>query len=66
RENLSEEQKRSNHILSEQKRRNAIKVGFGALNELVPGLKAGGFSKSAMLIEAAKFLENLVVGNQML
>ncbi|KAK8165671.1 hypothetical protein BKA80DRAFT_301638 [Phyllosticta citrichinensis] len=66
RENLSEEQKRSNHIMSEQKRRNAIKVGFGALNELVPGLKAGGFSKSAMLIEAAKFLENLVVGNHML
>ncbi|KAK7553396.1 hypothetical protein IWX49DRAFT_211477 [Phyllosticta citricarpa] len=66
RENLTEEQKRSNHIQSEQKRRNAIKIGFGALNELVPGLRAGGFSKSAVLIEAAKFLENMVHGNEML
>ncbi|KAK8200530.1 uncharacterized protein BKA78DRAFT_238518, partial [Phyllosticta capitalensis] len=64
RENLTEEQKRSNHILSEQKRRNLIKNGFTELNELVPGLKAGGFSKSAMLMEAAKFLETMILGNQ--
>ncbi|KAK8258517.1 hypothetical protein IWZ00DRAFT_47825 [Phyllosticta capitalensis] len=66
RENLTEEQKRSNHILSEQKRRNLIKNGFTELNELVPGLKAGGFSKSAMLMEAAKFLETMILGNQVL
>lgn len=66
RENLSEEQKRNNHILSEQKRRNLIKQGFEDLNDLVPGLKAGGFSKSSTLMEGAKFLETLVVGNQIL
>ncbi|KAB2579221.1 hypothetical protein BFW01_g11499 [Lasiodiplodia theobromae] len=66
RENLSEEQKRSNHILSEQKRRNLIKQGFDELNELVPGLKAGGFSKSSTLMEGAKFLETLILGNQIL
>lgn len=66
RENLTEEQKRSNHILSEQKRRNLIKQGFEELNELVPGLRAGGFSKSSTLMESAKFLDTLILGNQIL
>jgi len=59
RENLSEEQKRNNHIHSEQKRRNLIKQGFEDLNRLVPELRVGGFSKSNMLIEAAKFMKRL-------
>ncbi|KAF2090246.1 hypothetical protein K490DRAFT_34981 [Saccharata proteae CBS 121410] len=66
RENLTEEQKRNNHILSEQKRRNLIKQGFEEMNELVPGLKSGGFSKSSVLMEGAKFLETLVRGNEIL
>ncbi|KZF20006.1 hypothetical protein L228DRAFT_250426 [Xylona heveae TC161] len=66
RENLSEEQKRSNHILSEQKRRNLIKQGFEDLCELVPELNGGGFSKSAMLVQAADWLENMLKGNEML
>lgn len=66
RENLSEEQKRSNHILSEQKRRNLIKQGFDDLCELVPELKGGGFSKSAMLIQAADWLEDMINGNSTL
>ncbi|KEQ60551.1 uncharacterized protein M437DRAFT_13513, partial [Aureobasidium melanogenum CBS 110374] len=49
RKNLTEDQKRSNHIRSEQKRRNIIKQGYEDLNELVPNLKTGGFSKSAVL-----------------
>lgn len=63
RENLSEEQKRSNHILSEQKRRNLIKQGFDDLCDLVPELQGGGFSKSAMLIQAADYLEEILRGN---
>ncbi|KAI9819442.1 MAG: hypothetical protein M1832_004005 [Thelocarpon impressellum] len=63
RENLSEEQKRSNHILSEQKRRNLIKQGFDDLCELVPDLKGGGYSKSAMLVQAADWLEDVLKGN---
>lgn len=64
RENLTEEQKRSNHILSEQKRRNLIKQGFDDLCELVPDLKGGGYSKSAMLVQAADWLEDMLKGNE--
>ncbi|KAJ5112676.1 hypothetical protein N7532_000721 [Penicillium argentinense] len=66
RENLSEEQKRTNHILSEQKRRNLIRQGFDDLCSLVPGLRGGGFSKSAMLTQAADWLEELLRGNDIL
>lgn len=64
RENLTDEQKRNNHILSEQKRRNLIKQGFEDLHILVPELRSGNFSKSNVLVEAAVFLENLVMGNE--
>jgi hypothetical protein len=63
RENLTEDQKRENHIKSEQKRRTLIREGFEDLNELVPGLRGGGFSKSAVLIMAADWLEELMQGN---
>ncbi|VUC34019.1 unnamed protein product [Clonostachys rosea] len=66
RENLSEEQKRENHIRSEQKRRTLIKEGFDDLCELVPGLRGGGFSKSTMLTIAAEWLEELLQGNEAL
>ncbi len=66
RENLTEDQKRENHIKSEQKRRTLIKEGFEDLNELVPDLRGGGFSKSAVLIMAADWLEELVNGNKKL
>lgn len=66
RENLTEEQKRENHIKSEQKRRTLIREGFDDLGELVPGLKGGGFSKSAVLIMAADWLEELIQGNELL
>lgn len=66
RENLTEEQKRTNHILSEQKRRNLIKQGFDELCSLVPELRGGGFSKSAMLLQAADYLEEVLKGNNVL
>ncbi|KAI1914363.1 hypothetical protein LOZ53_000300 [Ophidiomyces ophidiicola] len=66
RENLTEEQKRANHILSEQKRRNLIKQGFDELCSLVPELRGGGFSKSTMLGQAAGWLEDLLEGNEIL
>lgn len=64
RENLSEEQKRSNHILSEQKRRNLIKRGFDDLHDLVPEIRNGGLSKSSVLMEAANFLDKLIADNK--
>jgi len=66
RENLSEEQKRENHIRSEQKRRTLIKEGFDDLGDLVPGLKGGGFSKSTTLSMAADWLDELLRGNKTL
>jgi hypothetical protein len=60
RENLTEDQKRQNHIMSEQKRRTLIKEGFDDLNGLVPELKGGGHSKSAVLELAAAWLEGLI------
>lgn len=66
RENLSEEQKRENHIRSEQKRRTLIKEGFDDLGELIPGLKGGGFSKSTTLNMAADWLEHIIQGNKVL
>lgn len=64
RENLTEEQKRSNHILSEQKRRNLIKRGFDDLHDLVPEIRNGGLSKSSVLTEAANFLEKIIEDNK--
>lgn len=64
RRNLTEEQKRENHIKSEQKRRNIIKDGYKNLNDLVPNLKQGGFSKSATLTETVRELETLQAANE--
>ncbi|QSZ32723.1 hypothetical protein DSL72_002302 [Monilinia vaccinii-corymbosi] len=66
RENLTEDQKRENHIKSEQKRRTLIREGFEDLGELVPGLRGGGFSKSAILVMTADWLEELMQGNELL
>ncbi|KAI8843612.1 hypothetical protein BC829DRAFT_446227 [Chytridium lagenaria] len=61
---LTEEEKRANHIQSEQKRRNLIRNGFQTLANLVPGLKteqnASLSSKSIILgktVEFVKYLE---------
>ncbi|RDA90175.1 hypothetical protein CP533_1019 [Ophiocordyceps camponoti-saundersi (nom. inval.)] len=64
RENLTEDQKRENHIRSEKKRRSHIKAGFQSLTNMVPGLKGGVFSKSRTLTVAAEWLEELTAGNQ--
>ncbi|KAK6086772.1 BHLH family transcription factor [Seiridium cupressi] len=66
RENLSEEAKRRNHIKSEQRRRHIIKDGFENLQEIVPNLKNGGYSKSTVLQMAADWLEELTKGNELL
>lgn len=66
RENLTEEQKRSNHIRSEQKRRTLIKEGFDDLQEIVPSLKNGGYSKSTMLQIAGEWLEETLKQNEQL
>lgn len=66
RENLTEQQKKDNHIRSEKKRRDLITQGFIDLGRLVPELRHGGLSKSNMLTEAAEFLQGLKRGNDAL
>jgi hypothetical protein len=46
---LTEQEKKNNHIASEQKRRMAIREGFDRLTEMVPGLEGQGRSESIVL-----------------
>ncbi|KAK3698927.1 hypothetical protein LTR37_016714 [Vermiconidia calcicola] len=66
--NLSEEQKRMNHIKSEKTRRDLIKIQYDTLDELVPALKGGksGLSRADILKEIVDYLENTVSGNRTL
>jgi hypothetical protein len=66
RENLTKEQKRENHTNFNQDRRTLIRERFEDLEELVLGLKGGGFSKSAVLIMAADRLKELIQENEIL
>nr|POE83368.1 hypothetical protein CFP56_69375 [Quercus suber] len=68
RQNLSDQQKRENHIKSEQKRRNIIKQGYNDLNRMVPNLAGGrsGLSKAELLKEAIMYIEECVMGNKAL
>ncbi|KAJ3081613.1 hypothetical protein HK102_002234 [Quaeritorhiza haematococci] len=66
---LTEEEKRANHIASEQKRRNLIRGGFKNLADLVPGLKSAGngaSSKSVILYKSVDFIRSLQYQNQVL
>ncbi|KAG8160532.1 hypothetical protein KVR01_010068 [Diaporthe batatas] len=66
RENLTEDQKRENHINSEKKRRKVIQTGFENLAVIVPAIKGSNPSKSAMLEAAVAWLEELLDGNETL
>ena len=66
RENLTEAQKRENHIKSEQKRRTLIKDGFDDIQEIVPELKGSGLSKSVILGAAGDYLDKILAGNNIL
>ncbi|KAL3481991.1 Maf-like protein-domain-containing protein [Aspergillus californicus] len=53
---LTEQEKKSNHIASEQKRRAAIREGFDRLTVLVPGLEGQGRSESIVLKKTVDFM----------
>ncbi|KAI9350420.1 hypothetical protein BD770DRAFT_348914 [Pilaira anomala] len=56
---LTEEEKRANHIASEQKRRSTIRNGFKDLTDLIPNLKNINNSKSTVLFKAVDFIKYL-------
>lgn len=62
--NLTEEEKRSNHIESEQKRRDQISESFNAMVRLVPELRNSRHSKSEKLRLACIWLESMVAENE--
>lgn len=69
RENLSDQQKRLNHITSEQKRRNLIQEGFNEIHSLVPtlrGQRERGDSKSTVLLKTVDYIRELREGNERL
>ncbi|KAG0330894.1 hypothetical protein BG004_001912 [Podila humilis] len=63
---LTEEEKRANHIASEQKRRNTIRNGFKDMTELIPDLKDLNSSKSTILFKAVDFIKHLEHRNRIL
>ncbi|KAF9421316.1 hypothetical protein BGZ76_003985, partial [Entomortierella beljakovae] len=61
---LTEEEKRANHIASEQKRRNTIRNGFKDMTEIIPDLKDVNSSKSTILFKAVDFIRYLEKRNK--
>ncbi|KAK9475859.1 hypothetical protein V1514DRAFT_338748 [Lipomyces japonicus] len=56
---LTPQEKKANHIASEQKRRQAIREGFDKLTEVVPGLtRAQGRSEAIVLQKTLSYLKS--------
>ena len=66
RKNLSEAQKRENHIQSEKKRRDLIRLGYSQLSELVPSARGAGFTNRDVLDHSVEWLVSLMTGNERL
>jgi hypothetical protein len=54
---LTEQEKKNNHIASEQKRRQAIRDGFDRLANIVPGMTGQGRSENLVLQSTLDFLK---------
>ncbi|KAI9021582.1 Myc-type, basic helix-loop-helix domain-containing protein, partial [Phycomyces nitens] len=61
---LTEDEKRANHIASEQKRRNTIRSGFKDLTDIIPTLKNINNSKSTVLFKAVDYIRHLEKRNK--
>jgi len=54
---LTEAQKKQNHIISEQKRREAIRKGFDRLSQIVPGMGGQGRSEAMVLSATVEYMK---------
>lgn len=61
---LTDEERRANHIASEQKRRNTIRTGFKELTDIIPTLKNINNSKSTILFKAVEYVRHLEKRNR--
>ncbi|KAI8055418.1 hypothetical protein BDF22DRAFT_600453, partial [Syncephalis plumigaleata] len=57
---LSESEKKANHIASEQKRRQNIRVGFASLTSMVPTLSQCSRSEALILQKSVEYIRQLV------
>lgn len=57
---LTEQEKKNNHIASEQKRRQAIREGFDEMADIVPGLRGQGRSEAVVLQGATAHVRRLL------
>ncbi|CAO3615119.1 unnamed protein product [Mucor hiemalis] len=57
---LSESQKKANHIASEQKRRQNIRIGFDQLIDIVPTLNHGNRSEALILQKSVDHIRQLI------
>lgn len=57
---LTDEEKKANHIASEQKRRQAIREGFDRLATLIPGMEGQGRSEGQVLIKGIAYIDSLL------
>ncbi|KAG2224639.1 hypothetical protein INT45_007884 [Circinella minor] len=57
---LTEAEKKANHIASEQKRRQNIRLGFDQLIEIVPSLNHGNRSEALILQKSIEHIRGLV------
>lgn len=55
---LTDAEKKQNHILSEQKRRQAIRMGFDRLATITPGMDGMGRSEANVLAQATAELKH--------
>lgn len=63
---LTEQEKKNNHIASEQKRRQAIREGFDRLAALTPGMEGQGRSESLVLNAAIVHMKEQLVEHKRL
>lgn len=63
RELLTSEQKKANHVNSEQRRRSNIRNGFQTLCDYIPTLAGSNHSKSTVLSKACEYIEFLKTEN---
>lgn len=58
---LTDREKKTNHISSEQKRRASIRGGFDRLTELVPGIRGQARSEAVVLAKTVEFAREQVL-----
>jgi len=57
---LTEQEKKNNHIASEQKRRQAIREGFDRLASIVPGMEGQGRSENLVLQSTLDYMRSQI------